>query len=101
MMTATEAWDILHAIQPRLFEEAQLNFRGKLEPGLTIRAEIVRKQVQAAIEFEVIRKGKIPNMATWAEIHAHFAEEDERILPFTCYIDEENRPHMDNTLLEL
>jgi hypothetical protein len=41
----------------------------------------------------------IPNMTTWAEIHTHFAEGDQRIPPFHCYIDEEKGPHLDNTLL--
>jgi hypothetical protein len=105
LATATEVWEILHTIQPRLFEEAQLNFRGRLRPGLTIKAEVMRKQVEVAVEFEIIRiltvrfiDERIPNMATWAENHAHFAEDDQRIPPFSCSIDEENRPHYDNTL---
>jgi hypothetical protein len=35
-----------------------------------------------------------------SKFHAHFAEEDERIPSFDCSINEENRPHMDHTLLE-
>jgi hypothetical protein len=106
IVTATEAWEILHTVQPRLFEEANLDFRGKLRPGLTITAEIVRRDVRCAVEFEIIRKGKIkfiheqiPNMATWAEIRAHFASIDEGIPSFSYYVDEENRPHMNHTLL--
>jgi hypothetical protein len=107
MVTANEAWDRLHTVEPRLFEEAMLDYQGKLRPGLTIRAEIIQKTGEVGVEFEVIRKGKIrfihegiPNMATWAEIHAHFAEDDERIPPLNCYIDEENRPHIETTLLK-
>jgi hypothetical protein len=107
MVIATEAWDQLHTLVPRLYEEANLDFRGKLCPGLTISAEIIRKDVRVAVEFEAIRKGKIkfileviPNMVTWAEIHAHFSSFDERIPPLDCYIDEENRPYHPETLLE-
>jgi hypothetical protein len=32
-VTATEAWDILHTTASGLFEEANLDFRGKLRPG--------------------------------------------------------------------
>jgi hypothetical protein len=80
MITATEAWQKLHMEIPRLYEEANLNFRGKLKPGLTITAEIVRQNIRCAVEFEVIRKRTIsfvheviPNMASWAEIHAHYS----------------------------
>jgi hypothetical protein len=59
IVTATEAWDILHTVQPRLFEEANLDFGGKLRPDLTIHAEITRKEVQCAVEFEIARKGRI------------------------------------------
>jgi hypothetical protein len=106
LVTATEAWGILHTTEPGIFEEANLDFRGKMRPRLTISAEVVRRDVRCAVEFEVIRKGEIksihediPNMATWAEIHAHFSSIDERIPPFDCYIDAENRPHYENTLL--
>jgi hypothetical protein len=93
-------------VHPRLFEEANLDFRGTSRPGLTITAEIVRRDVRCAVKFEIIRKGKIkfiheqiPNMATWAEIRAHFASIDERIPSLSYYGDEENRPHMNNALL--
>lgn len=59
IVTAMEAWGLLHNEVPRLFEEATLDFRGKLRPGLTIKAEIVWKQPRVGVEFEVIRKGKI------------------------------------------
>jgi hypothetical protein len=36
MVTATESCDILHTTEPGLFEEANLDFRGKLKPGLII-----------------------------------------------------------------
>jgi hypothetical protein len=106
MVTATEAWDILHTTEPGLFEEANLDLRRKLKPGLTIVAEVVRRDVRCAMEFEVIRKGKIkfihediPNVVTWADIHTHFSSIDERIPHFECYINEENRPYPDNPLL--
>jgi hypothetical protein len=106
LVTVTEAWELLHNQVPGLFEDANLNFRGKLKPYLTINAEIVRRDVRCAVEFEVIKKGTIkyihediPNMATWAEIHAHFMSIDERIPPFECYVNEEKRTHMDQTLL--
>jgi hypothetical protein len=103
MITATEAWDQLHLIVPRLYEEANLDFRGKLKPGLTITAEIIRRNIRCTVEFEAIRKGSIsyiheviPNMATWAEIHAHYSSFDKRIPPFESYVNEENRPYHDD-----
>jgi hypothetical protein len=56
IITATEAWDRLDAEVPRLYEDANLDFRGKLRPGLTITAEIIRQNVRCAVEFEAIRK---------------------------------------------
>jgi hypothetical protein len=107
MITATEAWQFLHNDQPGLFEGATLYYRGKLKPGIYVRAEVIRKPVEVAVEFVVIHQGKIrfiheniPNMATWAEIHAQLAYEDRRIPPFSCYVDKENLPHYENTLLE-
>jgi hypothetical protein len=86
LISAMEAWQLLHNVQPRLFEGATLNYRGKLRLGLTNRAEVTRRTVEIAVQFEIIRKWTIkfirqtiPNMATWAEIHTHFAEEDQRI----------------------
>jgi hypothetical protein len=38
-------------------------------------------------------------MVTWDEIHAHFSSIDERIPPFECYVNEENAPYYDGTLL--
>jgi hypothetical protein len=107
LVAALKARQLLHNLQPSLFDEATLNHRGKLRPGLTIMAEMTRQIVEVAGEFEIIRKReikfireRIPNMDTWAEIHTHFAEEDQRIPAFSCYIVEENRPYQDNTLLE-
>jgi hypothetical protein len=59
MVTALEARGILHTTQPGLFEEASLNFRGKLKPGPTIRAEVIRREVILGVEFEVIRNDRI------------------------------------------
>jgi hypothetical protein len=100
MITATEVRNRLHSEIPRLYEDANLDFRGKLKPGLTISVEIIRINVKCAVEFELIRKGSIcythevrPNMVTWAEIYAHFSSFDKRIPPFECYLNEENRPY--------
>jgi hypothetical protein len=85
---------------PRLCENANLDFRGKLKPGLVINAEIIRQDVRRTVEFEVIRKGcitytheNIPNMASWADIHAHFLSFDEGIPPFESYINEDIRAY--------
>jgi hypothetical protein len=103
LITATEAWQQLHHIVPRLYEEASLNYIGKLKPGETITASIIRADVQLAITFELYRKARItyhqiiPNMATWASVHAHYANFDARIPPYSCYIEEENRPYHPET----
>jgi hypothetical protein len=108
MITATKAWFQLHSLVPRLYEDANLDFRGKLKPGLVITAEIMRVNVTCAVEFEIIRKGTIcyiheviPNMLTWAEIHAHFSSIDKRIPPFESYLNEENRPYYSETIYPL
>jgi hypothetical protein len=107
LVTARRAWIQLSSNGPGLYEEATLDFRGNLRPGLTVSAEVVRQDVKVAVEFEVIRKGKIkfileviPNMVTWAEIHAHFSSFDERILPFDCYLNKIIRPYSPDELLE-
>jgi hypothetical protein len=106
MITATEAWFQMHSLVPRLYEDANLDFRGELKPGLVISAEIIRVNVRSAVEFVVIRTGAIcyiheviRNMVTWAEIHAHFSSFDKRIPPFECYLNDENRPYYSETKL--
>jgi hypothetical protein len=54
--------------------------------------------------IKFIQKG-VPNMGILAEIHANFAEEDQRIPSFSCYISSsyiqgENRPYQETKLLE-
>jgi hypothetical protein len=99
MYTATEAWQILHTQIPRLYEEASLDYVGKLKPGCVITASIVKADVPLHVKFEVYGKGcitfelAIPNMATWHAIHAHFSSYDLRIPPYSCYIEEELRPY--------
>jgi hypothetical protein len=101
------AWRLLHDDVPRLFEKARFDFHGKLRPGQTIQADIVREDVGVTVSFEVFRKGtisfmyeRIPNMVSWTDIHSHYAAIDRRIGPFGCDINEENRPDYPNTLLE-
>jgi hypothetical protein len=52
LITGSEAWQLLHNDHPRLFQEANLNYRGKLKPGQTIQAEIIRREIEAAVQFE-------------------------------------------------
>jgi hypothetical protein len=59
LITESEAWRLLHSDHSRLFQESSLNYRAKLKPGQTIRAEIVRRNVEAAVQFEVNGKGQI------------------------------------------
>jgi hypothetical protein len=106
LVTAREVWDLLHHEIPGLYEDATLDYRGFLRPGLTVSAEIVREDVRVSVSFEVIRKGTItyileviPNMVSWQDIHGHFARIDRRIPPFEGYINEENRPYYPETCL--
>jgi hypothetical protein len=55
---------------------------------------------ELAVTFNICRKGCttftheiIPNMATWQRIRAHFHAIDQRIPPWECYVQEENRPY--------
>jgi hypothetical protein len=104
LLTGREAWEQSHHIETRLYENASLDYSGKLRPGITITAAIIRVVVKLTVRFEVIRKGRImyiheciPNMATWLEIHTHFSSFDKRIPPYSCYIEEENRPYEPDT----
>jgi hypothetical protein len=105
MYTAIEAWQMLHNQEPRLFEEATLDYAVKLKPGCIIAASVRRADVPLHIRFEIYGKATItyeltiPNMATWQAIHSHFAGYDLRIPPYSCYIEEENRPYYPETLL--
>jgi hypothetical protein len=99
MITIQEAWQLLHTQVPRLFQQATFNYRGKPSPGQTIQADIARKDVEVAVRFQICHKGAItftheiiPNTTAWAEIHAPFAEIDQRIPRYSFYIEDENRP---------
>jgi hypothetical protein len=105
LITATEAWQQLHHTASRLYEDASLDYVGKLKPGTTITASIIRADVQLAVRFELFEKASIthrqviPNMETWENKHAHFASYDRRILPYSCYVEEENRPYYPETII--
>jgi hypothetical protein len=85
LLTGTEAWQQLHNEIPRLYEEASLDYAGKLKPGTEITASIIRANVPLAVTFELYRKATItyhqdvPNMETWAAVHAHHVSFDARI----------------------
>jgi hypothetical protein len=107
LISPQEAWQLLHHDHPRLFSDASFNYRGNLKPGQIIQAEVIKKDVVVSVDFETIRKGHlrftqewIPNMVSWADIHTHFQARDRRIPPFDCYVQEENRPYIENTELE-
>jgi hypothetical protein len=44
-----------------LYEHAIFNYRGRLHPGLTIKAEVRREEVSVTVQFEVRDKGIIGN----------------------------------------
>jgi hypothetical protein len=107
LISMYEAWHLLHNDYPRLFEAATLDYQGKLKPGQTIKAEVTKRFVGIAVQFEVYHNGlmkfiheQIPNMAEWEPIHRSFSEENERIPPLSCHVNEECRPYHDSTLLE-
>jgi hypothetical protein len=90
LITVQEAWQLLPNDHPRLFPDANLNYRGKLKPGQTVQAEVVTVYAKVAVCFSVKQKGQItfihetiPNMVPWEEIHAHFAAIDRRIPPYS------------------
>jgi hypothetical protein len=71
LVPVQQAWQLLHNDHPRLFTEATFNYRRNLKPGQIIQAEIVKENVDLAIDFELMRKGHIkathestPNMAS-------------------------------------
>jgi hypothetical protein len=107
LISVQEGWQLLHHDHPRVFQEASINYRGDLNPWQIVQAEVIGKELIVAVDFESIRKRHIrftheliPNMVSWADIHAHFQAIDKRISPFGCYVQEENRPCFENTLLE-
>jgi hypothetical protein len=107
MITVHAAWQLLHQEVPRLFPNANFNYRGKLRPGQTIQADITRETVEVAVRFQICHKGEIrfihefsPTMVTWAEIHAHFLNIDRRIPPYGCCVEEENRLYYPNGMFK-
>jgi hypothetical protein len=101
-----EAWRLLHAIVPSLYERSIMNYRGNLQSGQTIQAEAAREEVTVGIRFEVANKGwirfhdqRIQNMSPRSEIHARYINADTRISPFACYIREETRPYQELDLI--
>jgi hypothetical protein len=107
LISVESAWQLLHNDVPRIFEKATFNFHGKLRPGKTIQADIVREQAEITVSFEVYQNGSISfmferifNVASWSEIHAYYSEIDKRIPPLACYIREEKRACYANALLE-
>jgi hypothetical protein len=106
LLTAHAAWDLLRNDVANLSENPVINYRGFLNPGQTISAEILRENVRVSVSFEVFREGLITfihevflNMVTWHEIWEHYAAFDRRICPWECYKDEEVRPYFPDTML--
>jgi hypothetical protein len=90
-LVTQEKMTLLLSVQTawKLLEKASFDYRGELRPGQTIQADIVREEVDVSVKFQIRQKGSItfmyegiPNMASWAETHAHFQEIDKRIPPF-------------------
>jgi hypothetical protein len=73
-----------------LYPEVTLNYAGKLQPGLAIEAEVMKRYAtELAVQFEVRDKGqirfeheRIPNMATWEEMHTVFFTRNQRLLEY-------------------
>jgi hypothetical protein len=96
-----EAWLMLHSDIPRLFEHATFNYRGNLQPGLTITAEVMREEIETSVNFEVKDNGSIMfpnshigNMFTRSEIHEHYSGIDPRIPPLSQYEETDDRPYI-------
>jgi hypothetical protein len=96
MYDVQEAWRLLHAIVPGLYERATLNYLGNLQPGQTIQAEAAREEATVGIRFS---QQKISNMSPRSEIHARYIKADTLIPPLACYVREETRPYHDEDLI--
>jgi hypothetical protein len=90
LISVQSAWKLLHNDVLKLFEKARFNYHGKLCPGQTIQADIVREQADVTVRLEICQKGsisfyyeRIQNMVSWSDLHAHCSEIDKRIPPYT------------------
>jgi hypothetical protein len=106
LLTPETAWEQLRHEVPRLFEKATFNYRGPLQPGQTIQAEVLREEIEVTVDFEIESHGhiyfensRIANMTPREDIHAQFARLDPRIPPYACYKAVDDRPHYTETTI--
>jgi hypothetical protein len=85
LINVAEAWKLLYNEYPSLFQDLTFNYRGKLRPGQTIRAEIIRREVEVAVRLQAKNKGtitfsheRVPNLTPWKAAHANFPLVDNR-----------------------
>jgi hypothetical protein len=83
-----------------MYPYATFNYSGAVQPGLTVRAEVLREDVNVSINFEVKDNGWIENinniisnMLSRQEIYDHYFALDPRIPPLAEYIEEDTRPY--------
>jgi hypothetical protein len=102
-----DAWQLLHHDDPRLYEQATFNYRGKLQRGLTIEAEVMRENVPVTVRFQVRDKGRIRyekaqvvNLWNWESVYNYSFTRDTRLLPYELYQQEESRSYHAHTLLD-
>jgi hypothetical protein len=61
-----EAWRLLHHDHPRLFGQAITNYRGELQPGTVIQAEVKRESVPVTAQFQVrYESNPVLNIWSW------------------------------------
>jgi hypothetical protein len=101
--TVEHAWEMLRIQAPGMYEHVTFNYRGLLQPGLSIQAEVKREQVQLTVVFEVIRRreSRYENQIIWhmwtnEDIWDHFFAFDKRLLSIECYEVENRRPWYQN-----
>jgi hypothetical protein len=94
-----KAWEMLQLQNPGIYKKATFNHRGFVQPGLTVRAEAKREQVQLTVIFEIIHRMEIRyenqifwNMWTNEEVCDHFFAFDKRLLPIERYEVQDQRP---------
>jgi hypothetical protein len=104
---AGEAWKLLRHDNPGVYQEAIFNYRGLLAPGITIQAQIIRRNVEVTVMFEVLEKRPIryehmtlPNMWSMEDVQTEFLAHDTGLLPFECYQEKESGPYQEHTLIE-
>jgi hypothetical protein len=95
-----QAWEMLRMQTVGMYEHATFTYRGYLQPGLKIQAEVRRERVQLTVVFE-IRYGNqaIWNMWTQEDIWNHFFTFDIGLLPIERYEAEDKRPWYPNTVI--